>query len=594
MIKKLKKWMSIKKDQNARLLILVSIVLFNIMLWFVSSIVAYIIAPNQYSNIAKALWESGITWMLEPGFYDPSVSIGIRIISIVVILTSMITFSGGIIGYVASLFSSIIDNAKEGRNKLYIYDHILILNWNPKALELIADYRFDEETTDIVVLSNQEKEWVEQEIARKLYDLKHKRKINVIVRQGEVFSKSDLMNVCIENSKTIIILSDEQIEQNHDINYVDIHAMKTLMLVSNLDLKNNQTIIVEVKQQKTISLIKERIGKEKSISERIIPILPDELMGRLIAQTILMPHLSKVYHELFSFEGAEFYTLEGINALEYMENFPYGIPIYNLGDTLYVLTENQSKLFVKRDVPLYEFDQLKIKNYDRYHEKTLLVFGSNHKLEYILDSIKLYQRENKTKINVHHINSNEASIIEEQIKSFEKIDTILILSADHLQPIDYDSDVLVTLLLIQDIAKKHHAEIVIELLDPKHFDIAQSYNIQNTIISNEYVSKLITQLSKNRKLYDLYQDLLTYDAEDSTEETYEVYAYLAKDIFKDQLPLTFSSYAEFIYSCYQSGKGNYIMIGLVKDDELTLFKGNLDLKRQIIIDQKTTVITICK
>jgi hypothetical protein len=593
-MKRIRKWFSIKKDQNARLLILSVIVLFNIGLWLVSSLIAYWIAPNQYGNIAKALWESGITWMLEPGFYDPSVSHGIRIISIIVILTSMITFTGGIIGYVASLFSSIIENARKGKGKLYIYGHILILNWNQKALELIADYRFDDDTTDVVILSSHPKEEIEEEIERKFYGLKHKQKINIIVREGEVFSKSDLMNVCIEDSKTIIILSDQSLEHKKDSGYADIHVMKTLMLVSNLHLKHDQSIIVEVKEQKTMMLIQQKIAREKTMHDQIVPILPDELMGRLIAQTILMPELSQVYHELFSFDGAEFYTVEDIKADDYIKNYPFAVPIYNLGNLLYVMTENEKNLYERRTLPLHDFSKLKIKNEERYHEQTILIFGTNSKLHYIIDSIELYKKENKTNIIIEHIDSNDAKVIEESVKNFKKIDTILILSADYLEPIDYDSDVLVTLLLIQEIAQKHHAEIVIELLDPKHFDIAQSYNIRNTIISNEYISKIFTQLSKNRKLYALYQDLLTYDPIDSTEETYEIYAYKASDIFANQLPLSFNSYAEFVYACYMSGRGNYMMIGLIKEGKLELFKGNLDEPHNFVIDHHTTIITICK
>src|SRR5690554_576969 len=124
MRKTFKEWLSIKKNQNARGILLASIIIFNVLLWLISSIIAFLIHPNYYQNISKALWESGITWMLEPGFYDPSMPYAIRIMSIIVIIVSMITFTGGIIGYVANLFSTIIDNAKKGKNKLYIKDHI--------------------------------------------------------------------------------------------------------------------------------------------------------------------------------------------------------------------------------------------------------------------------------------------------------------------------------------------------------------------------------------------------------------------------------------------------------------------------------------
>jgi hypothetical protein len=595
MIENIKRWLSIKKEKNARGLILLSIIVFNILIWLISSLIAYAFAPGHYGTLVTALWESGITWMLEPGFYDPTVDYSIRIISIIVILLSMITFSGGIIGYVANLFSSIIDHSKEGKGKLYIYDHILILNWNQKALELIVDYCYTDEITHIVVLSNQEKEIIEKEIERKLYDIKNqiKKKIKVIVRTGEVFSKSDLMDLKIERAKAILILADEEnSKQNHQ--YDDILSMKTLMLISNLNLLNDQTIIVEIKKQETKKLMMDHIAKKSNLVDQIIPLLPDELMGRLIAQTILMPNLNGVYGELFSFKGAEFYTIKNQTAIDYIQNFNHAIPIYEHKDFLYVLSSDQKDIYKKRSTSLKQYKPIKIRNQTRYKDRNLLIFGHNRKLEYILDSLKLYEKENQTKVQVTLVESNDVKVIEETTSKIDKIDTILILSEDHLDRRDYDADVLLTLLLTQEIAKKHQAEIVIELLDPKHYDIAKSYNIRNTIISNEYISRIMTQLSKNRRLYDLYEDLLTYDAIDSEEETFEVYAYLAKDIFMNSFPMSFSSVSDFIYSCYQSGENNYIMVGLERDGILKIFSGNMDIEEELIIQENDVVITICK
>jgi hypothetical protein len=591
MYNRFRKWLSIKKNQNARGIILVFIILFNILLWLISSLIAYLIKPSLYGNVVKALWSSGITWMLEPGFYDPTVPVAIRVISIIVILLSMITFTGGIIGYVANFFSNIIDNAKKGKNKLFVYDHILILNWNYKALELIADYRYDDDTNTIVILSDQQKEDIEDDIKRKFYR-KDQKKMNIIVREGEVFSKHDLMDVCIEKAKTIMILADEQDHQSAA--HLDMLAMKTLMLVAHLNLSDHQTILIEVKEQKSIGLINDYIAKNTSRSHQILPLLPDELMGRLIAQTLLMPTLHKVYHELFSFEGAEFYTLPEQNPREFMESHHKAIPIYTLNDHLYVLSESSECAKQKRDQPLHSYTPLEFHHESRYHKKHIVIFGKNQKLPYVLDSIKLYERENKTEVKVSLVESNEAKDIEMFMDSNEKIDHIVILSDDHLSPEEYDSDVLLTLLMTQELAKKHHAEIIIELLDPRHFDIAQSYNVNNTIISNEYVSHMMTQLSKNRHLYDLFIDLLTYDACDSEDETYEVYAYPAKHILSTTLPLMFKSKAEMIYSFYMSGEQSYILIGISKKDHFEIFKGDLDIEEEIIVEEDDELILICK
>jgi len=50
-----KKWMSIRRHQNARGLLLIAIVLFNLLLWFISSVLAYVIAPDQYGNIIREI-----------------------------------------------------------------------------------------------------------------------------------------------------------------------------------------------------------------------------------------------------------------------------------------------------------------------------------------------------------------------------------------------------------------------------------------------------------------------------------------------------------------------------------------------------------
>jgi hypothetical protein len=105
---------------------------------------------------------------------------------------------------------------------------------------------------------------------------------------------------------------------------------------------------------------------------------------------------------------------------------------------------------------------------------------------------------------------------------------------------------------------------------------------------------MMTQLSKNRHLYDLFIDLLTYDACDSEDETYEVYAYPAKHILSTTLPLTFKSKAEMIYSFYMSGEQSYILIGISKKDHFKIFKGDLDIEEEITVEEDDELILICK
>ncbi|MDD4315537.1 MAG: hypothetical protein PHC84_00045 [Clostridia bacterium] len=591
---RVKRWLSIKKNKNARLFLLLGLVLFNLALWLISSFIAYLISPADYGgNVFAAFWRSGITWMMDPGFYAVDGNVGLRLLSIAVIVTSMISFSGGIIAYVASLFSSIIENAEKGKDKLYVFNHVLILNWNSKALELIADYLYDDSVNNVVILSACDKNEVEKMISRKLYGIQKEKnaKLNVIVKEGDVFSKSDLNDVCIDNSHSIIILAPIGEE---DDDAADMSVIKTLMLVANCEQNKNQTIILETKKDDTAQLVREKISKTLGIEGRIFPILPDEMMGKLIAQTLLYSEVNDVYQELFSFKGAEFYTLPEGNISEFMQTHNKGIPIYNLNGAMYVLGKNAQDLASVRKEPLGELRKLTLGDTGLYKDKNIVIFGKNNKLRYIVESLNLYEKDSGCKVNLTFVASNDAETIQKSIKDIRKIDSILILSSDKLDKKDYDSDVLLTLLMIQDTAKLHKSDIIIELLESKHYDIAQGYNIKNTIISNKYISRIMTQISKDKRLYDIFQDLLSYDTCNGTKITYEVYTFLAADFLCEKLPMLFSSQSELVVSCYLSSNGKYTVIGHVKEGKTRVFQGDLDKTEELVIQPNDKLIVICQ
>ena len=59
--------------------------------------------------------------------------------------------------------------------------------------------------------------------------------------------------------------------------------------------------------------------------------------------------------------------------------------------------------------------------------------------------------------------------------------------------------------------------MIVEILNPKNYDVVHSYNIDNIVISNRYISKMVTQIRQKIELYEFYQDILTYDTADCQE-----------------------------------------------------------------------------
>jgi hypothetical protein len=144
---------------------------------------------------------------------------------------------------------------------------------------------------------------------------------------------------------------------------------------------------------------------------------------------------------------------------------------------------------------------------------------------------------------------------------------ILILSDDTVPSEDLDASALTYLVYVQDIMSQRkekyggkdieRIDVVVEILNPKNYDVVHSYSVDNVVISNRYISKMITQIGEKEALFEFYQDILTYDTgENAQEKNYiskELYIKRAGDVFSGGLPGPCTA-AELIRAVYRSVK----------------------------------------
>ena len=169
--------------------------------------------------------------------------------------------------------------------------------------------------------------------------------------------------------------------------------------------------------------------------------------------------------------------------------------------------------------------------------------------------------------------------------------SILILSDDSAYTEDIDAKAFANLIYVQDIVRDKLQEnpdfdtgsidIVVEIIDPKHHDIVNSYDINNVVISNRYISKMITQIGEKEAIYNFYNDILTYDEASPDElNSKEVYIKKVGDFF-EELPKPCKAH-EFIRAVYDASVTQKlppaVVIGYVKKDgTMTTFGGNQTL-----------------
>lgn len=187
---------------------------------------------------------------------------------------------------------------------------------------------------------------------------------------------------------------------------------------------------------------------------------------------------------------------------------------------------------------------------------------------------------------------------------------ILILSDDSTSTEDYDANALTYLIYVQDVLTKRKAQnggqdteridVVVEILNPKNYDVVTSYSVDNVVISNRYISKMVTQIGEKESLFEFYSDILTYD-EDDAEEDYvsnELYIKRVGDYFSRIPPkCTVAQLIRSLHSkvkeannqnlalalgCIKKGQGMMIFSGyqckqeieLEADDKLILFSNH--------------------
>lgn len=396
--------------------------------------------------------------------------------------------------------------------------------------------------------------------------------VSFIVIEGNIFSQKQLNDIRIDLAKAVIILSndpsDSAAEGGVQSDEGNPQAVKALMqAVDILSAKNtdHQNIIMEIADLWTYDIVQKIIsGKELGNNCNIVLFYVEKFLGQLLAQLSITPELTPVYDDLFSNKAAAFYTdpvrtSDGIGYIrEYLSAHTHAIPLtllsHNGEDFCCYSAECQRDIAKTRQLKGTDFSVLL--NDTQSECKRVVLIGHNSKTEEIMDCYGAYiacqtssQKSSTLKVTV--IDDSDSvkrmddyrryPFVEEVAeldiyhieKTFDPIDrlfadtseeiSILILSDDTELDEYADSSALLYLVYIQDYLKKmfkknpdydrQRLNMIVEITDPRHYDIVRGYHRVDAVISNRFTGNIITQIGEKEAIYDFYKDLLSYSSE---------------------------------------------------------------------------------
>jgi hypothetical protein len=418
-------------------------------------------------------------------------------------------------------------------------------------------------------------------------------------------------------------------------------TIKTLMQVADITSsefsEDNQRIIVEVTDDWTWNLV-QKIIRSKQVDGKcnIVPVRVNQILGELMAQFSLMPELNSIYNELLSNKGATFFTApcKDSDELSYIKsslngNFhvvPLTVQSEKDRNYCYYMALNEKDFSRTADK---EPSGIPIRlNKDFWLEKKkIIMLGHNSKCreimngfasflsewgykdsdELLLSIVVIDDEKSLEKMNYYKeypfvIKTVAAEIFEkdlicDSINEFLRLNSedvsVLILSDDLVSEDETDAGMFANLVYVQDIiSDKVEADpdfdvgsidVIAEINDPKHHDVVSSYSVKNVVISNRYISKMITQIGEKDAIYDFYQDILVYDDDGGDGyDSKEIYVKKAKDFFVE-LPHECTA-DKLIRGVFDASydperpaekQSISIVLGIVKNDgEILLFSGD--------------------
>lgn len=568
------------------------------------------------------------TWlqMTDPGNMnqDNTQSTWVKVSTVLAGLVGVIILSM-LIAFITTSLEKVLYNFRKGRGKVIEEEHTIILGWNERVVDIIRELILaneSEKDASVVILSFEDKEEMDDLIAKRLPDTKSTR---IISTTGDYANVNELKRINIGSAKSVILLANcSESGTMEDKLSSDVMSVKAIMaIISCQEGKNELPIIAEIFTQEKRELI------SFFNDDNIIALDSWDIMGKLLVQTSLTSGLEMVYNEMLSFDGCEVYFYEsdwrGVKFGDLTYHFKDGIPlgVYNERDGIrlrpdegYALVKEDQVIILAEDDSTINFEQNKLyqpqdlalsgKKLEK-KRKNILILGWHNVAEIFIRESADYLTSG-TKVNILYNQPNEwlsekvgeLKIIYQdfaielidadplKLENLEAVnpfnyDNIIILSQDlnELKADKIDSDTLIILLLLRNIKKKLGVEvdtkIITQVLNSENQEIITQTDVDDFIISNKLITMILAQLSEEPMIKMLYDDLFSEDGS-------EIYVKPA-DLYFSEFPqkVTFTDLIGL------AGKRGEVCLGIRKGNLSKDSKSNFGVRLNLPKDEMITI-----
>ena len=493
----------------------------------------------------EAAWES-LMRTLDSGTMGGDTGTGYRVVMLLVTLGGIFVVSA-LIGVLNNAIEGQMDRLRKGRSQVLETNHTLVLGWSAQIFTVLNELMVANENQSnarIVVLADKDKVEMEDEIRERV---EFKGKTRIICRNGSPIDPNDIEITSPHDAKAIIILPPENEDPDTDV-------IKTALAVTNNPARRAEPyhIITQIRHAKNMAVLK-LVGEK----DKVQAILTGDLIARVVAQTSRQSGLSMVYTELMNFGGDEIYFKHepalvgktfGEALLAFEDSCVMGVrktdgtillspPMdsrLEKDDQIFALSADDDTIRISPTSGLAQINNALIHSSRqplKPKPEKCLILGWNrsgttivHELDNYVPKgsqvtvvADIYNIEKQIRAQGGKLKNQKLVVMEGETTDrdllnklgVEEYDHVIVLAYSTMEPQEADAKTLVTLLHLRDMAEKDETpfSIVSEMLDLRNRELAEATQVDDFIVSEHLVSLMMSQLSENGELFDVFTDV---------------------------------------------------------------------------------------
>ena len=541
-----------------------------LLLLVIIALIASLTSDGRQFGLGELLW-MGLLRTLDPGTMGGDSGSWPFLLAMLAFTVGGIFVVSSLIGILTTGLDAQINHLRKGRSIVIEHNHTVILGWSPQIFSILSELAIANENQKkaaVAILADKDKVEMEDEIAARIGRVK---KLKIVCRTGSPIDPSDLEIINPSNARSIIVLTPENTP------HPDVLVLKTILALTNRKnarLDNNY-VVAELRNPSNLE-VGYLIG-----NDRVTYLDTDQFLVRLTAQTCRQSGLSVIYTDLLDFEGDEIYFQEepdlvgktyadalfayedssviGIHfATGEIELNPSMATVFQPQDQVIAISRDDDtvRLSGNQTIDLDDSTIQIVESGKPMPERTL-VLGWNHRAPRIIreldsyvapgsellvvagqESVNGYSEYFSEEMDNQSVRYLPGNINDRKLLNGLAVETyqhiILLGYSDELEAQEADARTLLTLLHLRDLAEKlgRTFSIVSEMQDLRNRVLAEIARADDFIVSERLISLALTQISENRDLATVFQDL--FDPEGS-----EIYLKGATDYVEMGKPMNF-------------------------------------------------------